>query len=78
MSKKALRQATERNRIKRLIRETYRLSVARSVPLDLVVMVKNTARDVPASVLATALNQRWITVPEFHQRLTRALHEAPL
>jgi len=78
VSKKALRQATERNRVRRLIRESYRLSVARAVPVDLVVMVKNTAKDVPASVLATALNQRWLTVPEFHQRLQRALHEAPL
>jgi ribonuclease P protein component len=76
VSKKALRLAAERNRVRRLIRETYRLSVARDFPLDLVVMVKHTARDVPSAVLAAALNQRWLTIPGFHHRLTRDLNEA--
>lgn len=76
VSKKALRLAAERNRVRRLIRETYRLSVARDFPLDLVVMVKNTARDVPSPVLTAALNQRWLTIPGFHHRLTRELNEA--
>lgn len=78
MSKKALRLASERNRVKRIVRETYRLSMARHVPLDLVVLVKATAKDTAASSLVTALNQRWLTVLEFHQRLRRAQHEASL
>ena len=76
MSKKALRLAAERNRVRRLIRETYRLSVARDFPLDIVVMVKQTARDIPSAELVAALNQRWLTIPGFHHRLKRDSNEA--
>ena len=59
ISKKAARRAVWRNRIKRLVRESFRCSDMRCQPLDLVVMARPAAATLSNGELMHKLQQHW-------------------
>ncbi len=64
VSKKRLKRATDRNRIKRLIRESFRHNQQQLAGLDLVVMVKPGLERVNNRTLLEALQQHWRRIGE--------------
>jgi ribonuclease P protein component len=57
VSKKQLRRAVDRNRFKRLIRETYRRRRAELAGQDIVVMVRGQAASRPNAALVRSLHR---------------------
>jgi ribonuclease P protein component len=51
--------AVERNRLRRMIRESFRLHQALLLPLDIVVGVRSAARSAPSAQLRASLEQLW-------------------
>lgn len=64
VSRRAAPRAVARNRIKRLIRETFRHHRPRLGAVDAVVIAKPPARDAAKSVLRGALTRLWQRVAE--------------
>lgn len=64
VAKKNVRKAVDRNRIKRLIRESFRLRLPELPPLDLVVLVRREAASASNRELLDVLDKLW-------SRLTR-------
>ena len=62
ISKKAVALAVERNRIKRQIRESFRLNQQRLPSADLVVLVKPGARTPPSAQLGQNLERLWTRI----------------
>jgi len=59
ISKKHCRKATARNRIKRVVRESFRLSQAELAGLDIVVLNQAAATLAGNEALADSLRQHW-------------------
>lgn len=59
IAKKQLKRAVDRNRIKRLIRESFRETRADMESADFVVMARNRVATEPNPVLRAALNRHW-------------------
>ncbi len=59
VSKRVARFAVQRNRIKRLIRENFRLQQADLPALDIVVMAKSQANDADNQTLRDSLARHW-------------------
>jgi ribonuclease P protein component len=59
IAKKRVKQAVERNRIKRLVRESFRHHQHQLAGLDCIVMVKNDIAQADNQALRTALIQHW-------------------
>ena len=59
MQKKNVRQAAERNRLKRLVRESFRHHKTKLHGLDLVVMAKKSAENANNQNLLHALSEHW-------------------
>ena len=59
ISKKNARRAVDRNRIKRLIRESFRLSQDRLPAIDMVVMAKPVTRTVDNRQIDQSLKHHW-------------------
>lgn len=59
IAKKHVRNATDRNRIKRIARETFRLQQHQLFPLDAVVLARAGAGDLDKDVLAKVFNKLW-------------------
>lgn len=68
IAKKQLRKATERNRIKRLARETFRRRNASMNAIDFVVLVRATARQASNRVLFESLNRHFQRLTEICNR----------
>ena len=63
ISKRVSKRAVERNRIKRLVRESFRRARAQLPPVDLVVMAREAAAGVPGSQLLAELDALWRKFP---------------
>ena len=59
VSRKAAPRAIDRNRLKRLIRESFRHQQGSLPPLDVVVMVRPLARQTESATLSAALDRLW-------------------
>ena len=59
VSKRVARRAVKRNRLKRVIRESFRLGVILAAPLDLVVIAKHPAAAAEPLRLRQSLDQHW-------------------
>jgi ribonuclease P protein component len=60
IAKKNIRKASDRNRIKRFIRESFRISQSELAGLDLVVMARNAAGNADHGTLNRALLKHWV------------------
>ena len=60
ISKKCAKSAVKRNRLKRLIRESFRHSQQKLAGLDIVVIGKNVAVAKTSQELFTLLNKQWM------------------
>ena len=65
VSKRNLRLAVERNRIKRLVRESFRTSGIRDLSLDIVVLPRPTVLQAEPERLRRALSLRWESLRTF-------------
>ena len=59
ISKKNTRRAVDRNKLKRLARESFRLNQSRLTNIDVVVMAKRNAAVQPNDVLFDCLDKHW-------------------
>lgn len=63
ISKRVSKRAVDRNRIKRLIRESFRRIRSQLPPLDLMVMARDQACDTPGTILLIELDALWRKLP---------------
>ena len=63
ISKRVSKRAVERNRIKRLVRESFRRARLDLPPIDLVVMAREAATAVPGAELLVELDALWRRLP---------------
>ena len=56
--------AVSRNRLRRQVRESFRLAQARLPPVDIVIGARSAARTAPASELRSALERLWKNINE--------------
>jgi ribonuclease P protein component len=61
----------DRNRLKRLIRESFRHSSVRPLPFDLVIVAKSNATAASGDALRRSLERRWSSLVMFAERLHR-------
>ena len=59
ISKKNTRRAVDRNKLKRLVRESFRLKQSSLINIDVVVMAKKDAAAQPNHILIDCLNKHW-------------------
>ena len=64
VAKKRIRRANRRNRVKRLVRESFRENQDRLAGLDLVVIATATADREPGTVLRGSLGRHWTALSE--------------
>jgi ribonuclease P protein component len=69
IAKKNIRLAVNRNRMKRLIRETFRAKQQQLAGIDVIVLARKGMSDITNAVLIEQLNKQW-------QGLTRKLQKA--
>jgi ribonuclease P protein component len=63
ISKRVSKRAVERNRIKRLLRESFRRVQRQLPPIDLVVMARETAAGLPGPELLAEIDALWRKLP---------------
>jgi ribonuclease P protein component len=63
VSKRVSKRAVERNRIKRLLRESFRRVRSQLPPLDLMIMAREQAAGVPGPELLAELETLWRRIP---------------
>lgn len=76
ISKRVSKRAVERNRIKRLLRESFRRVRHQLPAVDLMVMAREQAAGVPGSILLSEIDGLWkkllASQPEISEPLKRA------
>jgi len=70
VSKRNAKRAVDRNRLKRIIRESFRKSPVRELAVDLVILAKAAATAAPNDKLHKALDRRWPGLIAFCARST--------
>lgn len=60
IAKKIIKKAVHRNVIKRTVRESFRLQQNTMSSIDIVVLVRNEARDAPIETLRVSLEKHWL------------------
>jgi ribonuclease P protein component len=60
IAKKTIRKAVARNRIKRAVRESFRLQRQHLVNIDIVVLARGDAATAPAQILRKSLERHWL------------------
>jgi ribonuclease P protein component len=69
IAKKHVRLAVERNRIKRLIRETFRVKQQQLTGLDVIVLARKGMNELPNAQLIDQLNLQWFRLMRKNQIL---------
>ena len=64
ISRKKVRHATDRNRLKRVVRESFRIRYAELPPVDLVVLARDAAKDAANPELFISLARHWSKLKE--------------
>ena len=64
IAKKNVKRAVDRNKIKRTVRENFRLQQYQLQNIDIVVLAKRDAAKVPLHVLRHSLERHWIKLVE--------------
>ena len=65
ISKKQIRRAVDRNKVKRIVRETFRLGIEKNLPVDLVVLAKSRVLQLDNKKMITTLEQQWCKVNHY-------------
>jgi ribonuclease P protein component len=60
IAKKAIKKAVARNRIKRAVRESFRLQRQQIVNIDIVVLARSDAATATAEILRKSLERHWL------------------
>ncbi|MDD2760320.1 MAG: ribonuclease P protein component [Methylomonas sp.] len=60
IAKKAIRKAVARNRIKRTVRESFRLQRQKIVNIDIVVLARGDAANADVHILRKSLERHWL------------------
>ena len=60
ITKKNIRHAHERNRLKRLIRESFRLSQHKIIRIDVIIIAKKNAIQLNSAVLREKMEKLWL------------------
>jgi len=64
IAKKRVRHATQRNRLKRLIRESFRKAIPRIPSMDIVVLARDKAGAADNAAIFASLERHWRTMKE--------------
>lgn len=64
ISRRQARRAVDRNRLKRIVRESFRRHAARLPPVDVVVMARTGVAERPNAALASSLEAHWRRLAE--------------
>lgn len=70
ISKRVSKRAVERNRIKRLVRESFRRARLELPPIDLMVMARDQASGLPGPELLVELQALWKKLRSFRPEVT--------
>lgn len=68
ISKKSIRRAVDRNRVKRLVRESFRLCQTRLSGLDVVIMSRAGLGELPNPKLRAVLDKHWDALARWRAR----------
>jgi ribonuclease P protein component len=60
IAKKAIKKAVARNRIKRTVRESFRLQKQQIVNIDIVVLARGDAANADVQILRKSLERHWL------------------
>ncbi|NND36818.1 MAG: ribonuclease P protein component [Gammaproteobacteria bacterium] len=74
IAKKRVRRATERNRLKRLIRESFRQAIPAIPSADIVVLARDRAGAAANAMIFASLERHWRTLTEQTERTTTKIH----
>lgn len=74
IAKKRVRRATQRNRLKRLIRESFRTAIKGMSSSDIVVLARDKAAEADNAEVYASLERHWRSLSERSDQTTRKLH----
>jgi ribonuclease P protein component len=64
IAKKSIKTAVARNRIKRAVRESFRLQRQHLINIDIVVLARREASDAPMPILRHSLAKHWLKLSD--------------